>query len=73
MKLGGKNNVGMLGGLTYIGSSISSYGLGAFADAKGWLGVMYLFLIVCVMPVFLEAVYLVTRSIVKKKQADKEC
>lgn len=77
MKLGGKNNVGMLGGfmngLTYIGSSISSYGLGAFADAKGWLGVMYLFLIVCVMSVFLEAVYLVVRSIVKKKQAGKEC
>jgi len=77
MKLGGKSNVGMLAGvmngLTYIGSSISSYGLGAFADAKGWLGVMYLFLAVCVLPVFLEAVYLVVKRVIRKKQSGKEC
>ena len=76
MKLGGKNNVGMLAGvmngLTYIGSSISSYGLGAFADAKGWLGVIYLFLAVCVLPVFLEAVYLFVKSVVEKSRSDKE-
>ncbi len=39
---------GVLNGFCYLGSTISSYGLGAIADTFGWTAVFYLLLGVCV-------------------------
>lgn len=38
---------GLLNGCCYVGSTISSYGLGSVADVFGWLGVFWLLLAVC--------------------------
>lgn len=38
---------GLLNGFSYIGSTISSYGLGAIADGAGWIAVFWTLLGVC--------------------------
>ena len=51
LQLKNKKNVGIvagiLNGLSYVGSTISSYGLGGVADGSGWNGVFRLFVILC--------------------------
>ena len=42
---------GILNGCCYVGSTISSYGLGYFADTHGWNGVFILLLVLCACPV----------------------
>ena len=46
---------GVLNGCCYIGSTASSYGLGALADHFGWGSVFYLLLFVCIGAVVLAA------------------
>lgn len=56
--LGDRVNAGMLSGIMngacYVGSALSSYCLGAFADANGWNGVFYLLLGCTVLPAVLS-------------------
>lgn len=56
---------GVLNGFCYIGSTISSYGLGAIADKWDWNAVFYLFIGVCV---FSASVSLVYAILTKKKK-----
>jgi len=49
---------GVLNGFCYLGSTISSYGLGVIADNGGWNAVFYLLLGVCLAIVLIAAVYL---------------
>lgn len=58
---------GVLNGFCYLGSTLSSYGLGAVADAKGWNTVFILMLSFCVASVIIGAVYLLFTSIVKRR------
>lgn len=47
---------GLLNGACYIGSAISSYGLGAYADHFGWTSTFYLLLGCCAVPVVISVV-----------------
>lgn len=67
LRLGGQVNAGLLSGLLngacYIGSALSSFGLGAFADSLGWSAVFYLLLACTAAPVLLSPlVFLLTRE-----------
>lgn len=44
---------GVLNGCCYVGSTISSYGLGAVADHFGWNGVFFLLLAISLVPVMI--------------------
>jgi OPA family glycerol-3-phosphate transporter-like MFS transporter len=48
---------GVMNGFCYLGSTISSYGLGLIADNGGWNAVFYLLLGVCLTVVLVAAVY----------------
>ena len=67
----GKMNSGMLAGvlngMCYVGSTISSYGLGAVADAWSWTVVFYVLLVACGLVVLLSAGYGVAKLIKNKK------
>ncbi len=58
---------GVLNGMCYVGSTASSYGLGAVADAWGWTVVFYVLLAACGLVVLLSAGYEIGRLIKKKK------
>jgi OPA family glycerol-3-phosphate transporter-like MFS transporter len=60
---------GVLNGFCYVGSTISSYGLGLVADAWGWETVFYLLLGVAVAVVVIVLVYNVIKACKKKPQA----
>ena len=57
---------GVLNGCCYLGSTISSYGLGAVADASGWIAVFWTLLITCVVVVVIAVVYTIVKNIVYK-------
>ena len=48
---------GILNGFCYVGSTVSSYGLGLVADHFGWTAVFWLLLGVCVFIVLAAVVY----------------
>lgn len=48
---------GILNGCCYVGSTISSYGLGGLADYAGWNAVFFLFLGICIFSVVVSFVY----------------
>lgn len=51
---------GILNGFCYLGSTLSSYSLGAIADSSfGWMGVFYFLLIVCIAVIAVGIIYLV--------------
>lgn len=58
---------GILNGFCYLGSTISSYGLGAVADKHGWLGVFWLLLGVCLFCCVIWLIYVILRSVVAGK------
>ncbi len=57
---------GVLNGCAYVGSTISSYGLGLVADNGGWNSVFYLLLGVCLFPVLVALVVLVRKGYQRK-------
>ncbi len=59
---------GVLNGFCYVGSTLSSYGLGLIADNFGWAGVFRLLLGVCVLAVLGTAVYAVIKAAMKKSK-----
>ncbi len=69
----GKVNSGMIAGLIngfcYLGSAISSYALGAVADATSWNFVFWLLLAVCCLVVLIYIVYAVIKLYLKKKHS----
>lgn len=58
---------GVLNGFCYLGSTVSSYGLGFIADRGGWKSVFFTLLAVCCIAVFIGAVY----SLAKCRKSDK--
>ena len=58
---------GILNGCCYVGSTISSYGLGAVADNYGWNAVFWLLFGVCMVAGVFAAVYKIVEWIKTKK------
>ena len=54
---------GILNGCCYLGSTISSYGLGVIADSFGWLAVFWVLLAVCAVVCLCAAVYLFVKKL----------
>jgi len=52
---------GVINGFCYLGSTISSYGLGFIADRKGWSAVFWTLLAFCVLACVLWGVYMIIR------------
>ena len=48
---------GILNGFCYLGSTLSSYGLGLISDAAGWNAVLVLLLLLCVLCVIIATVF----------------
>lgn len=57
---------GILNGFCYLGSTISSYGLGAIADKWGWTAVFYVFLGASALIVLAATCYGVGKTVKKK-------
>lgn len=58
---------GILNGFCYLGSTISTYGLGAIADGYGWLAVFITLLAVCCAVILVGVAYLLfTRKTANK-------
>ena len=56
-KLGNSGMIaGVLNGFCYVGSTISSYGLGSLAEGSGWTAVFVLFIVLCVFAVLVGVV-----------------
>lgn len=58
---------GILNGFCYLGSTLSSYGLGVIADNFGWTSVFLVLLAVCALICVGAVVYLMLKKIIKKK------
>ena len=59
---------GVLNGCCYVGSTISSYGLGWIADNWGWTTVFWVLFTVCMAVVAISLVYGLGKGIAKKKE-----
>ena len=59
---------GVLNGCCYVGSTISSYGLGWIADNWGWTTVFWVLFTVCMAVVAIALVYGLGKGIAKKKE-----
>ena len=62
---------GVLDGFCYLGSTISSYGLGAIAESVGWTSAFIVMLVACAIPVIVGGVLIIVQTI-KKKRNGKE-
>lgn len=76
LQMKGKINSGLIAGVVtgcgYVGSTISSYGLGAVADKWGWSTVFWLLFTVSAVVVAISVVYKLVQALGKKRnQADK--
>ncbi len=58
---------GILNGFCYLGSTISSYGLGAIADKFGWVSVFYTLISFCLLVIVVWFGYTSYKHIVKRK------
>lgn len=72
LQMKGKINSGMIAGVLngccYIGSTISSYGLGVVAMHGGWLTVFYLMLGVCIAICVIGGIFMALTAIARKKE-----
>ncbi len=59
---------GVLNGFCYVGSAISSFGLGYIADCFGWIAVFELFIGFCVFVALIWVVYQIIKRVANKKQ-----
>lgn len=57
---------GMLNGFCYVGSTISSYGLGVIADNWGWSAVFWLLFAVCVAVVVSAGIYAAVKRVISR-------
>lgn len=60
---------GMLNGFCYLGSTISSYGLGFIADHFGWIGVFWTLIGFCFCAVLIWCSYVLLKRILKRQDS----
>jgi len=58
---------GVINGFCYIGSAISSFGLGAVADSFGWVGTFAVLIGFCLVVVIVWIVFTIIKAFLKKK------
>ncbi len=58
---------GLLNGFCYVGSTISSYGLGLVADLWGWTAVFVLLLSICVLVCLVGFIYLIIKHFMEQR------
>lgn len=65
---------GVLNGFCYLGSTLSSYGLGAVADSRGWIAVFIALLVAAGISLLGAVIYLILErsSLFKNQEADYE-
>lgn len=63
---------GFFNGCAYLGSAISTYGMGAIADSSGWLMTFWVFFIFAAVPIVIGSVYLIVTLILRNKKSVKE-
>lgn len=63
---------GILNGCGYVGSTISSYGLGVIADRSGWNGVFVLLTVLCIIAVAVSVAMTVFGKIIGNKRTEKQ-
>lgn len=72
LQMKGKINSGLMAGLLngccYVGSAISSYGLGAVADAWGWTTVFWLLFAVCATCTVFALIYRIVKILTRKQR-----
>jgi OPA family glycerol-3-phosphate transporter-like MFS transporter len=56
---------GAINGCCYLGSTLSSYGLGVVADVSGWNAVFWLLLGVCALMILVYVVYFIIKKSIK--------
>ena len=66
-KLNSGRLAGILNGFCYLGSALSSYGLGLIADMGGWNAVFWLLFSLCVVAVGISVFYGVMSLVRRKK------
>jgi len=66
-KLNSGRLAGIINGFAYLGSTISSYGLGTIADRFGWNGVFITLLSFCVLVMLVWAGYILFKHSLKCK------
>lgn len=59
---------GILNGFCYLGSTLSSYGLGVIADRFGWLAVFRTLLFICLFVALIGIIYCIIKSIKRKEE-----
>jgi len=59
---------GVLNGFCYVGSTISSYGLGAIADIFGWIAVFWTLIGFCFVTFLVWCGYTYLKRIYKKEK-----
>ncbi len=59
---------GVLNGFCYVGSTISSYGLGIVADHFGWIAVFWLLLGCCILAASVWGVYVLVKHFAKSAE-----
>lgn len=64
---------GILNGCCYLGSTLSSYGLGLIADKMGWNAVFWTLLIVCGIVCLSSIVYMVAKKMIADKNQPIQC
>ena len=69
-KLNSGRLAGILNGFCYLGSALSSYGLGLIADMGGWNAVFWLLFSLCVVSVGISVFYGVM-SLVRRKKNER--
>ena len=59
---------GILNGFCYLGSTISSYGLGEIADNFGWIAVFWVLLAICALVCLGMVVYLIIKKNIQNRE-----
>jgi len=68
-KLNSGQIAGVLNGFCYVGSTLSTYGLGLIADAHGWMAVFWMLFYACVAVALGAVIYFVIRKFVLRAGA----
>jgi OPA family glycerol-3-phosphate transporter-like MFS transporter len=63
---------GVLDGFCYLGSTLSSYGLGAIAENAGWTNAFVIMLVACLVPVIVGVTLIIIQSVKKRKKSKSE-
>ena len=53
---------GLLNGFCYLGSTVSSFGLGLIADNYSWISVFYVLFVICLIVILIGLSYLVSKK-----------